>query len=144
MTIPNAEQIHAEHRAALMLCDNIEEFLDNAEAQPSYSDFQQSIETLLDLLVNVHYPHEQQFIEQFGLDHEGIRGRRCPDTRHVDTLASLQHLESLVNAAMNGNLVSISMIKAQAAHAVSSLAHLIDIEEHFCLGHNPIHADTRP
>ncbi len=141
MTISNAEQIHAEHRVALMLCDDIEEFLDNAETQSSYSDFQQSIETLLNLLVNVHYPHEQQFIEQFVLDHQGIGTRRCPDTRHVDTLASLQHLESLVNAAMNGNLVSLSMIKAQAAQAVSSLAHLIDIEEHFCLGHSPSHDD---
>lgn len=133
MYIPDIRQIHTEHREALMLCDDIEHFIQHMDEQNNYMNFLDSIESLLDLLINVHYPHEQQMMHQIRSHDPLMLQNTCPEDRHVNAIASLRYLDELVNAAMNGTLVAKLDIKSQAINAVANLAHLIDIEENICL-----------
>lgn len=134
MNNSNMREIYKEHRNALMLCNDIDDFVEHFDDHESYVSFQETIEKLRHLLINVHFPREH------GLERRIKAGDRpvsfhlpCSNDRHFGPINSLTHLDELISAAMNGALVSKKDIFDEARMAVNRIHRLIDQEERLCL-----------
>jgi len=126
-------QIYKEHQNALMLCDDIEKFVCHIDDEDGYFNFQQAIENLRHLLINIHIPREKQLTRHFLAGGNIPVAASCSDDRHADSISTLNHLDELINSAMNGSLVRKKDIEEEARHTVENIHQLIDMEERRCL-----------
>jgi len=126
-------QIYKEHQNAIMLCDDIEKFVCHIDDEDGYFNFQQAIENLRHLMINIHFPREKQLTRHFLADVSIPVAASCSDDRHADSINTLNHLDELINSAMNGSLVRKKDIEEEVRHTVDNIHRLIDMEERSCL-----------
>lgn len=130
MNYLHAEKNYHEHRDILVLCNKIDQQLENIEDNQAYYHLQHTIKDLHHLMITVHYPEDRILTTHLKYSHQAGASPGCYlEYQHTASLASQMQLLELIKTARAELLIGQQQIVNQAHNAINGIQRIINLEE---------------